>query len=64
MFSLVSTWINDLVNNREAGDLRRRRVYYDVTVMMCNLDDWDEDKIRILYMRDFLAQVIVFAWYE
>ena len=33
MFSLVYVWINGWVNNREAGDLRRYRVHYDVTVM-------------------------------
>ena len=33
MFSLVCTWINDWVNNREAGDLRRHRGHYDVIVM-------------------------------
>ena len=27
--------INDWVNNREAGDLRRSRAHYDVTVMFC-----------------------------
>ena len=26
-------WINSLVNNREAGDLRRYRAHYDVIVM-------------------------------
>ena len=26
-------WINDWLNNREAGDLRRNRAHYDVTVM-------------------------------
>ena len=26
-------WINGSVNNREAGDLRRHRAHYDVTVM-------------------------------
>ena len=36
MFSLVGTWINGSVNNREAGDLRRHRAQYDVTVMMIN----------------------------
>ena len=30
MFSLI--WINGSVNNGEAGDLRRRRAHYDVTV--------------------------------
>ena len=33
MFSLISAWINGLVNNGEAGDLRRHRAHYDVTVM-------------------------------
>ena len=31
MFSLA--WINGWVSNREAGDLRRHRTYYDVIVM-------------------------------
>ena len=35
MFSLICTWINGWVNNGEAGDLRRHRDHYDVTVMMC-----------------------------
>ena len=33
MLSLICAWINDWVNNREAGDLRRNRVHYDVIVM-------------------------------
>ena len=33
MFSLIFTGINGLVNNREAGDLRRYRTRYDVTVI-------------------------------
>ena len=33
MFGLIRAWINGWVNNREAGDLRRRSAYYDVTVM-------------------------------
>ena len=33
MFSLICAWINGWVNNREAGDLRRHRTHYDVTVM-------------------------------
>ena len=37
MFSLICVWINGWVNNREAGDLRRYRAHYDVTVMRwCN----------------------------
>ena len=33
MFSLICVWINGWLNNREAGDLRRYRAHYDVTVM-------------------------------
>ena len=34
MFALICVWINGWVNNREAGDLRRYRTHYDVTVMI------------------------------
>ena len=33
MFSLICAWTNDWANNRNAGDLRRYRARYDVTVM-------------------------------
>ena len=33
VFSLICAWINGWVNNGEAGDLRRHRAHYDVTVM-------------------------------
>ena len=33
MFSLIYAWINGWVNNREAGDLRFHRAYYDAIVM-------------------------------
>ena len=33
-FSLICAWIICWVNNREAGDLRRHRDHYDVTVML------------------------------
>ena len=33
MFSLVCAWTNDLVNNRNAGDLGRHRARYDVNIM-------------------------------
>ena len=33
MFSLICAWTNGQVNNRDAGDLRRHRSHYDVTVM-------------------------------
>ena len=34
MFSLIWDWINGWVNNREAGDMRRHRAPYGVTVML------------------------------
>ena len=33
MFLLICAWTNGWVNNRNAGDLRRHRAHYDVTVM-------------------------------
>ena len=34
MFSLIYVWINGSVNNGEAGDLRRHRAHYEVTVLL------------------------------
>ena len=34
MFSLICAWIDGWVNNHEAGDLKRHRAHYDVTVML------------------------------
>ena len=34
MFSLICAWINERVNNREFGDLRRHRAHYNVTVIV------------------------------
>ena len=33
VFSLICVWINGWVNTREAGDLRRYRAHYDLTIM-------------------------------
>ena len=42
VFSLICVRINGWVNNGEAGDLRRYRAHYDVTVMLwfCNVCDY------------------------
>ena len=42
MYSLICAWINDWINNREAGDLRRHRAHYDAIVMQDVelYDDW------------------------
>ena len=37
MFSLICAWINDWINNGEAGDLRGYRIHYDVNVLHCNI---------------------------
>ena len=34
IFSLICAWINDWVNNRKVGDLRRHR-HFDVIVLLC-----------------------------
>ena len=38
MFSLICTWINGWVNNREAGDLRRHRAHIGVIVMRQSIE--------------------------
>ena len=38
MSSLICAWINRWVNNREAGDLRRYRTHYAVTIMLLDKD--------------------------
>ena len=39
IFNLICTWINEWVNDREAGDLRRHRAHCDVIVMVDH-DTW------------------------
>ena len=41
MFSLICTWTNDWINNRDAGDLRRHRAHYDVIVMIHHVTRYD-----------------------
>ena len=45
MFSLICVWINGWVNNGWAGDLRRYRAHYDVTVMLYSLFRFTPDGI-------------------
>ena len=46
MFSSICVWINGWVNIREAGDLRRYRVHYDVIVMCYDIRKRVIDQIR------------------
>ena len=41
MFSLICAWINGWANNGDAGDLRRDRAHYDVTVTY---------KVEVIYL--------------
>ena len=55
MFSLIYAWINDGVNNREAGDLRRHRGHYDVNVMMLERVKISTKPQRKLNIKDSVA---------
>ena len=51
MFPLICVWINGWVKNRQAGDLRRYRAHYDVTVMwifsiFCGIDSSRFSRVR------------------
>ena len=68
MFSLICVWINDWVNNREAGDLRRYCAQYDVSVMARlhvmgairpALDDWMYNISSPLPIRFYLLTVSI-----
>ena len=60
MFSLICIWINDWVNNCEAGDLRPHRGHYDVIVMcelhVCIMMAFKFCKIKYTY--DNLEEII------
>ena len=47
MFSLICTWINGWVNNREAGDLRRHCAHYEVIVMALNSSNMPTNTIAV-----------------
>ena len=47
MFTLICTRINGWVNNREAGDLRRHYVHYDVIVMLIYWTHFLRNPIKI-----------------
>ena len=55
MFSLICARMNGWVNNREAGDLRRYRVHYDVIVMFyrhgLDTSRHETESCRILLIR-------------
>ena len=58
MFTLICARINGSVNNREAGDLRRYRCHYDVTVMTSDLGKYGMTKTLARTL--FLNSKVVF----
>ena len=68
-FLLICTWINGWVNNREAGDLRRRRSHYDVTVMLFVLGCIISEPLlrfvmwNLWYWKCLVIYVTVYLWY-
>ena len=51
MFSLTCVWITGWVNNHGAGDLKRHRGHYDVTVMSSRNIAWVRNCQQELYLK-------------
>ena len=68
MFSLICVWINGWINNREAGDLRRNRAHYDVTVMRSGCsrwwqtNRWNELFVVMKHMRSVVLSFRYISW--
>ena len=63
MYILMCAWINGWVNNGEAGDLRRHRTYYDVTVMLirtnvCKLSTAEETTNKSLNISNVVINTV------
>ena len=59
MFSLMCAWTGSWVNNQDAGDLRRHRAHYDVTVIWCRIviqwsgQQWDLSAFNASLLSNF-----------
>ena len=49
LLSFICVWINSWVNNSKAGDLRRYRVHYDVSVMTCPNSYYGDNTVIMSY---------------
>ena len=58
MFSLIWVWMNGWVNNHEAGDLRRYRAHYDVTVMKYNSESHTAQQTTAAYRSEAILRII------
>ena len=66
MFSVICTWTNGWVNNRDASDLRRHRAQYYVIVMALQL--WDiaskiSSSSNLAKARSSIISIIVDQWF-
>ena len=62
MFSLIYAWINDWVNNREAGDLRRQYGHYDVIVMLRHQTSWSLHAVVVTPYSESIASIGQIWW--
>ena len=53
MFCLICTWTNDWANNWDAGNLRRHRAHYYVTVMSTPFCRWDRYTLDLAPYRGY-----------
>ena len=65
MFSFICTGTNDWANDRDAGDLKRHRALYDVTVMipesLLGVNDFNIiflDQVKLFKMEDDISYFI------
>ena len=59
MFSLICVFINSWVNNREAGDLRRHRAHYDVTVTYGSDGNEVKTRLALLWFRNIYVIMVL-----
>ena len=65
MLSLICVWINGWVNNGEAGDLRRHRAHYDVTVMVIwhwQRNDWSKSSWGLTHLTSDFSYTVEIEW--
>ena len=60
VFSLICAWINGWVNTHDAGNLRRHRAHYNVTVMVIFDSKWnirDKKSFQLFEIAAFIYQI-------
>ena len=68
MFPLIYAWINDWVNNHEAGDLRRQHGHYDVIVMITAFnyyhpaDTWHDNNVTITSKKKVAIMCLIYRY--